>query len=431
MGNRDRIASLKAPLKPLGRLASTIRKGIFDINASNYSESGIPFVRISNLHEGLIDDNDLAFIPEKIHAAEFKTALRRGDIILSKTAFAAASLVNLDECNISQDLVGVKLRASTKKQFKPEFVVSFLNAKPGLALMEQFFRGNIQEHLGLEDAKRILIPEFSNTFQDAIEMLYRRADKSIQKGKSLVSSAAEDLFVGLELDGWLAGDPNNYSQPFSVATVCGRFDAEYFRPRYQSLMALLRRQGKMLRDFARLRETVFTPQSGQPFHYIEIGDLSVDGSATSHEVLGEQAPSRATWVVQPGDVITSTVRPIRCLTGLIASEQAGHICSSGFAVLTPKGIPSELLFAYLRLPVICELMDLHTTASMYPAISTRDLMRLPFLLPDEATIKKVKQQVTSARVARREAHELLERARRAVEVAIEKNEAAGMAELRN
>jgi len=53
-------------------------------------------------------------------------------------------------------------------------------------------------------------------------------------------------------------------------------------------------------------------------------------------------------------------------------EQAGNICSSGFAVLTPKGIPSELLFAYLRLPVICELMDLHTTASMYPAISTTD-----------------------------------------------------------
>ncbi len=164
----------------------------------------------------------------------------------------------------------------------------------------------------------------------------------------------------------------------------------------------------------------------QPFHYIEIGDLAADGAATSHVVPGEEAPSRATWIVQPGDVITSTVRPNRCLTGLIEPQQAENICSSGFAVLTPKGIPGELLFAYLRLPVICELMDLHTTASMYPAISTTDLMRLPFLLPDDATIKKVKHQITAARAARREAHTLLEKAKQAVEVAIEKNEAAGM-----
>lgn len=95
-----------------------------------------------------------------------------------------------------------------------------------------------------------------------------------------------------------------------------------------------------------------------------------------------------------------------------------------------KGIPGELLFAYLRLPVICELMDLHTTASMYPAISTTDLMRLPFLLPDDATIKTVKQQITAARAARREAHALLEKAKQAVEIAIEENEAAGMALLK-
>jgi len=31
-------------------------------------------------------------------------------------------------------------------------------------------------------------------------------------------------------------------------------------------------------------------------------------------------------------------------------------------------------------------------------------MRLPFLLPDDATIKKVKQQITAARTARRKAH---------------------------
>ena len=57
-------------------------------------------------------------------------------------------------------------------------------------------------------------------------------------------------------------------------------------------------------------------------------------------------------------------------------------------------------------------------------------MHLSFLLPDDVTIKKVKQQITAARAARREAHVLLEKAKQAVELAIEKDEAAGLAALK-
>jgi hypothetical protein len=95
-------------------------------------------------------------------------------------------------------------------------------------------------------------------------------------------------------------------------------------------------------------------------------------------------------------------------------------------VLEPCGIPSELIFAYLRLPSLCALTDLRTTAPMYPAISTTDLMRLPFLMPHDAAVKKAKQQITAARAARSEAVALLDRAKRAVELAIEASEAKAM-----
>ena len=38
----------------------------------------------------------------------------------------------------------------------------------------------------------------------------------------------------------------------------------------------------------------------------------------------------------------------------------------------------------------------------------------------------MKQQITAARAARREAHALLEKAKQAVEIAMEKSEAAGL-----
>lgn len=55
---------------------------------------------------------------------------------------------------------------------------------------------------------------------------------------------------------------------------------------------------------------------------------------------------------------------------------------------------------YLRLPLVCELLDLHTTASMYPAISTSELMKIPIALPDDATRKQIVTRVRESFEAR-------------------------------
>ena len=88
--------------------------------------------------------------------------------------------------------------------------------------------------------------------------------------------------------------------------------------------------------------------------------------------------------------------------------------------------PPEVLVAYLRLPIICELMDLHTSASLYPAISERDLLKLPIPRIPDQTATQIVSQVRQAHAARHEAQALLARAKRAVEVAIEEGEARGM-----
>jgi restriction endonuclease S subunit len=124
-------------------------------------------------------------------------------------------------------------------------------------------------------------------------------------------------------------------------------------------------------------------------------------------------------VVKSGDIITSTVRPIRRLSALVRDDQDGCVCSSGFAVLTPKaggdGIEPEVLLTYLRLPVICEILDLYTTASMYPAIPVDRLLRIPIPIPNKAARKQIVAKVQEARAARREAGRLLQQAKATLE----------------
>ncbi len=105
---------------------------------------------------------------------------------------------------------------------------------------------------------------------------------------------------------------------------------------------------------------------------------------------------------------------------MIETEQDGFVCSSGFAVLKPKSIPPELLLTYLRIPVVCEILDLFTTASMYPAISTTDLLDIPVTLPtDKNVVNEIVNNIQQSRQAKQEAKHLLAEAKEEVEKMIE------------
>jgi len=107
-------------------------------------------------------------------------------------------------------------------------------------------------------------------------------------------------------------------------------------------------------------------------------------------------------------------------------NQDGFISSSGFVVLKPVSVSSELLLTYLRLPIVCELLDLHTSASMYPAISEQDLLNIPIPQIESNYEEAIIQCIRKAQLARNDARILLDRAKRAVEIAIEQSETAAL-----
>lgn len=409
-----------------GNACSVFRKGIFDIKADSYSETGVPFVRIGNLRHGLIDSRDIAFITPETHAAEANTALKFGDIVLSKTAYAAASFVNVQQCNVSQDTIAVRLSATGSKQFKTGFIVTYLNCRYGLALMARQFQGNVQAHLSLPDGRKVPVPLFGKPLQEAADNSIRRAHEQLHAAELDIEKASAALTRGLGLGRWAPSEPLTYTRRASEAKAAKRLDSQYFAPRVKDLLARLGSDRRSLREAAPPRQEKFAPAGSGSFRYIEISDVRNDGTVTSEVVQMREAPSRATWFVRNGDVITSTVRPNRRLSALVTPDQDGCVASSGFVVLQPQAVPAEVLLTYLRLPLFCELMDLHTSASLYPAISDRDLLALPFPKIDKDASAAIVSAVRAAHAARKKAYDLVEQAKRAVEIAIEDSESSAM-----
>ena len=236
--------------------------------------------------------------------------------------------------------------------------------------------------------------------------------------------------ASLGLQNWQPPEPLTYIRRASDAFAAARLDAEYFAPKVVELLQKLGEAGLSIGAVTSTRNERFSPGKDGEFNYIEIGNVRSDGTVGAERLPQNEAPSRATQYVRAGDIITSSVRPIRRLSAIITPEQDGFVCSSGFVVLRTRDVPAEVLLTYLRLPPLCELMDLHTSASLYPAISEADLLALPFHPIAEDVEYEIINAIQSAHEARRQAHTLLEAAKRAVEIAIEECEAAALAYLK-
>lgn len=415
----------------MGALFSRFVKGVFDINADSYTDEGVPFLRILNLRQGVIDESNLALIPEAVHQSEIKTELHRGDIVLSKTAYPAASLVTLERCNTSQDTIATTLSAYGEKTFRAETIVAYLNSEIGQRLLWRQFQGNVQLHLSLEDGRKVPIPRFGKALQDEIVKAFRHSEVARNASIQKCREATQTLEQVIGLKKRKSPAPLTFTRSSREAFTTGRLDAEFFTPRVHDTLAMLGRDGLTIQDVAPVRNERFTPETNGEFHYIEIGGIGRDGAAQAVQMQQREAPSRATQFVRAGDVITSTVRPIRRLSAVIDASQDGFVCSSGFVVLQPRAIRPDVLLTYLRLPPVCALMDLHTSASMYPAISEADLLALPIPQIPAATQQSIEKSALAARQARQRASQLLDAAKRAVEIAIEDAESSALAYLKS
>ncbi|KZY39996.1 hypothetical protein A3731_38105 [Roseovarius sp. HI0049] len=72
------------------------------------------------------------------------------------------------------------------------------------------------------------------------------------------------------------------------------------------------------------------------------------------------------------------------------------------------------------------MLDLYASASMYPAVTEAQILGLPFPEIDAAVEAQVVANIREAREAKGQAAQLLEAAKRAVEIAIEDGEDAAL-----
>lgn len=421
------------PVTTFSNECSVVKKGIFDIKSDVYSSSGVPFVRISNLKKMLINTDEIIFIPESENMKNMDTFLEKGDIILSKTAYPAASIVNIDFCNTSQDTVAIKLKKDSK--LLSHFVVVYLNTHYGLNSMKKWFSGNIQMHLNLEDCReKIPLPIFSTEFQQKIKDIFIQSISHQETSKTLYQEAENLLLSELGIDENVFKVSKNEVvtnvKSFADFENSWRLDAEYYQPKYDLTDKAVQENAQYIRTISEI--AVYNARGLQPI-YDDFGTLDV---INSRHILEQELDyknfektNETAWETQErarvykNDILTYTTGANIGRTQVYSSSERAF-ASNHVNILRIRG-ENPVYVAFVINSKIGRLQTEKLSAGsaqqeLYP--KDLNMFYIPFV--KQETQNQICDNIKESQLLKTQSEQLLSLAKRAVELAIEEGEDA-------
>lgn len=145
-------------------------------------------------------------------------------------------------------------------------------------------------------------------------------------------------------------------------------------------------------------EVIDSSFNNKQINYIDISSIGFGFFKTAPKKINyQEAPSRARRIVRDGDILISTVRPKRKSLIFIHKPQINTVASTGFAQLRAK----DSYFSYFLLglvinPMFTKELEMLAYGAAYPAVSTKDIYRVPFAIPPISVIEKFGEIIESA-----------------------------------
>lgn len=396
---------------------------------------GCPIYRMNEIHNMLCDiDVDKYADISKDDYAHF--ALKQGDVLFNRTnSFEWVGRTgvyyptsNNEERTFASYLVRFN---PTQETILPEYLCTFLNSRYGVWDIKRRARQSInQTNVNPEEVKEIDIPLLRMDIQLKIQKYFKFANVLRLQSRLAYDEANQHLNQLFGIDNFVLTDGTITEKKYTDFVSSTRLDAEYYRPKYDELINLVKSHqsgyGKLEMLFL-IKDRNYIPEDGCLYKYIELSNIGSDGSITGHtEALGEDLPSRARRIVRAGDLIVSSLEGSLNSCAIIPEKYDGAICSTGFYVLTPKDINVETALVLFKSQLMQALMTRVCSGSIMAGMNTDEFANLIVPKIDQHTQHVIAEIIQDCAQKREESIRLLELAKTAVEIAIEQGEENAM-----
>lgn len=405
-------------------------------DTANYLVNGeYRYVRGQDVKPFVLKDGENRYVPAEDFYRLAKYSLKERDILIS----VVGTLGNA--CIVQQkDLPAIFSCKSTvirTEGINPVYVLAYLNSKFGKELLLRKERGAIQKGLNLDDLKTILIPIFSESFQQKIEALFNKAQSKLSESKTHYSQA-EILFIqsiGLQYfnPSSKAVNIKRFKDSFGAS---GRLDAEYYQVKYEQMMTHIQKQDhSLLKDLVMIQKSIepgsdVYSEDGMPFlrvaDYNKFGlnepekKLSIDYCFQNSNLINGLKPKKGTILFSKDGSVGNAY--------LLQKDE--ELVTSGAILHLHLKRTNDIVPEYLTLVLNSQVVKMQSERDaggsiiLHWRISEIENVLIPIIPLDIQ--QEIAGLVNESFHLKSKSEQLLETAKRAVEMAIEEGEARAM-----
>ena len=390
----------------------------------NYVDNGVLLFRGQNVRPLSIDlTSNPVYISEEDAERLQENTIHYKDILIMRSGAnvgqCALYLENNNAVSMSDTLI------IQSGNLNPFLLTIFLNTTHGKALIERGKYGSAQPHIAPPFLYQIPMPVW-DALPSVIEKTYLQSKDLTELSKTRHIEAQTLLLSELGLADWQPKHQLTFVKNFSDTEDVERVDADYFQPKYDEIVNAIKDYSggwDTLGNQGHLKDTNFNPDAETEYKYIELANIGSDGEITDCMVeWGEDLPTRARRKVTIRDVIVSSIEGSLGSIALITEEYDNALCSTGFHVVESDVLNSETLLVLLKSSVGKLQLKKGCSGTILTAINKSEFSKIAVPKIRAEKQIEIQQEVIESFNLRKRAKDLLEHAKRAVEIAIEQDE---------
>ena len=308
---------------------------------------------------------------------------------------------------------------------------SYLSSQLGQKLIDRGVTGGTgQLTLPTAYLKMLPIPRFGKNLIQRITSLVKKSSSELRNSQQLQSQAEQALLSALNLDNWQPPAPLTYEASANRAFTARRLDAEFFQPKFDALQTKIQDDGSS----KTLVELCGKISRGKQPSYAESGlhvinSKHVNGGEVRFTDNRYAESDKRGIVIKKGNVLINGTGVGTIGRSAPYLEAFDSLPDNHVTVLkvNEREIDPIYLSTFLNSVAGQMQVDQYFRGSsgqieLYPD----DISGFQIWCAPKKLQKTISQGILKARAARQASKILLEQAKRAIEIAIEQNEAAAL-----
>jgi type I restriction enzyme M protein len=424
----------------------TIRSGTTPPDRDEELEQGIVLLKTNDIRSNVLTNNNIDsyfFIDETINVRMINTQLQAEDVLINivgattdvvgRTAFIPG---DFPKANITQAMS--LLRIKDRKSIDPCYLFSFLSCFYGNQQVRRIARPTGQYNMNLVEVGSINLPVIDFSFQRRIRSVVEKSRILLESSKKAYSEAEDLLLSELGLQDLQPTEETVAIKSFAESFLSsGRFDAEYYQPKFDQLIERLEEKvelislGKLLTLNQRGKQPIYIEDEIEHelglavinSKHVREGEVILTDNRYAYSPEGDNP-----LTIQTDDVLingTGVGTIGRCAPYLYEQEA---IPDNHVTILRTDSLDPAYLSIYLNSIIGKLFVEKHFKGSsgqieLYP----NEIAQFQIWDAPKSVQRKIRSKVEASHQKREQSKQLLEIAKTGVERAIETDEATATA----